>query len=483
MSGASRRWALLAVALAGAAAYVALLVSAAGGFADHDVFVMARVARDVLDGKALYAQAWDNKAPLAILFYALPVAVAPGSYPALQAWLGVWLLAGAALAWHGLGRESGGARWIAAGALLLLPLQRAEWCWASSEHAANLFVVVALVVGWRVAVRGVARAPELAAAGAATALAFNVRQNQFLFGLVPVLAVVVARRARRAEALRLLAAFCGGVAVAWALVLGLVWVATHGAPWGYVRAVFLAPASYGRSWDEVALLLVPLHQDLTLTAVFAVALVALTGPRRWFAAALGLLTVAVMLLPMRGYPHYWVQAFPAAALLGALAVEALGLPRGRRAAVQGALLACLLAAAGALTIRDLASSGERARLDAVAARIRPVVASTGGTLLAAGEMSAYLYFATGAPTAHRIFWQHWMFRSLERVLPVPLDEVLRAYAEHPPSVIALDEDTAQRVVHAPAPDEEADVPLLRSLLASGRYVEVSREGAWHVLRR
>ena len=314
------RWVGPVLAAAGAAAYIALLVSAAGGFADHDVFVMARVARDVLEGKPLYAQAWDNKAPLAILFYAIPVAIAPGSYAAIQLWLGLWLVAQAAIVWFGLGRESGASRWIAVGLLLLLPLQRAEWCWSSSEHAGNLFVVVALVVAWRVAIRRVVRLRELAAAGAAIALAFHVRQNQVLFGFVPVLAVLVACRGRWRDVVRPLAAFVAGVVLAWALVLGVVLVASHGAMGGYVRTVFLAPAAYGRSWDEAAWLVTLLRHDFTIFLVFAVALISLTGAHRWLSAALGVTTLAVMLLPMRGHPHYWVQAFPAAALLGALAV-------------------------------------------------------------------------------------------------------------------------------------------------------------------
>jgi hypothetical protein len=479
------RWVGPVLAAAGAAAYVGLLVSAAGGFADHDVFVMARVARDVLDGKALYAEAWDNKAPLAILFYAVPVSIAPGSYPAIQLWLGLWLVAQAAIVWFGLGRASGASRWIAVGLLLLLPLQRAEWCWPSSEHAGNLFVVVALVVAWRVAIRRVVRLPDLAAAGAAVALAFNVRQNQVLLGIVPVLAVLVAFRGRWRDAVRPLAAFAAGVALAWALVLGVVLVASHGALGGYVRAVFLAPAAYGRSWGEAAWLVTLLRNDLTVFLAFAVALVSLTGAHRWLSAALTVTTVAVMLLPMRGHPHYWVQAFPAAALLGALAVDALGIVPGRVAALQGAIVAGLLTVSGLFTVSDLAASGERERLDAVGAEIRSALGpdSTGGTLFAAGRLSAYLYFSTSAPTAHPIFWQDWMFGSLRSVLPMPIEEVLRGYSEQPPSVIAIDEDTVQRVLHEPAPDEEADVPLLRTLLASGQYAEVGRDNGWRILRR
>lgn len=474
-----------ALVLAGGAAYLALLASAAGGLADHDVFVMARVARDVLEGKALYADAWDNKAPLAILFYAVPVAIAPGSYVAIQLWLGVWLLVQAAILWLGMGRDSGAGRWVAIGLLLLLPLQRAEWCWASSEHAGNLFVVVVLVVAWRIAIRGVIRLPELAAAGAALALGFNVRQNQVLYAVVPALALFVASRGRWRDAVKPLAALAAGAAVAWALVILVVLVASDGSIDGYVRTVFLAPAAYGRSWDEVAFLLEPLRHDLTPFLVFAVALVALTGAQRWLAAALAVVTAAVMLLPMRGYPHYWAQAFPATALLGALAVDALGLVRSRRTALQGAILAALLSAGGLYTVYDLAASGERERLDAVAAQIRAAVGpeGSGGTLFAAGHQSAYLYFATGAEVAHPIFWQAWMYGSLIDVLPMRIEEVLQAYAERPPSVLAIDGDTLQRVLHAPAPDEELDGRLLRTLLSSRRYVEVARTEGWLVLRR
>ena len=66
---------------------------------------------------------------------------------------------------------------------------------------------------------------------------------------------------------------------------------------------------------------------------------------------------------------------------------------------------------------------------------------------------------------------------------MPIEEVLRGYSERPPSVIAIDEDTVQRVTHAPAPDEEVDVPLLRSLLSSGQYREVARDNGWRILRR
>ncbi len=183
-----------------------------------------------------------------------------------------------------------------------------------------------------------------------------------------------------------------------------------------------------------------------------------------------------MLLPMRGHP----------ALLGS-GISGSGAPRraggGRAryrrgvdvAALQGAIVAGLLSVSGIFTVSDLASSGERERLDAVGAKIRVALGpdSTGGTLFAAGHLSAYLYFSTGAPTAHPIFWQDWMFGSLRSVLPMPIEEVLRGYSERPPSVIAIDEDTVQRVTHAPAPDEEVDVPLLRSLLSSGQYREVA----------
>jgi len=213
-----------------------------------------------------------------------------------------------------------------------------------------------------------------------------------------------------------------------------------------------------------------------------VALISLTGAHRWLSAALGVTTVAVMLLPMRGHPHYWVQAFPAAALLGALAVDALGIARGRRAALQGTIAAGLLLASGTFTISELAASGERERLDEVGEQIR-VALGPGSTLFAAGHQSAYLYFSTGAAAAHPIFWQDWMFGSLRSVLPMPIEEVLRGYSEQPPAVIAIDEDTVQRVLHAPAPDEEADVPLLRSLLSSRQYLEVARENGWRILRR
>ncbi len=477
------RWHGPVLAAAAAAAYIALMVSAAAGLADHDVFVMARVARDVLDGKALYTQAWDNKAPLAILFYALPAAIGPGSYVAIQLWLGVWLVGQALVLWFGLGRESGRSRWIAVALLLLLPLQRAEWCWASSEHAGNFFVVVLLVVAWRVVNRR-ARAAELVVAGAALAVLFNVRQNQSLFGIFPVMALVVTC-ARWRDRLKPLAAFAGGFLLSWLLVLLVVFVAGDGDVRGYVHTVFLAPAAYRGGWGEVSWLLMPLRQDFTVWLIFIVALVSLTGAHRWRSAALGITTLAVMLLPMRGYPHYWVQAFPAVALLGAAAADALGIAGTRRASAQGAIVAGLLSVSGVLTVSDLAWSGERARLDEVAEQIRLVLGrgEAGGTLFAAGHQSAYLYFSTGAATVHPIYWQAWMSRSLQGVLPVPIDEVVRSHQERPPAVIAVDEVTAQRILHAPAPDEEVHIPLLRSLLAPGRYREVSRVGDWHILRR
>lgn len=50
---------------------------------DHDCFIMGAVAQRVLAGERLYEGTWDNKPPLALLWAAVPPAIAPGSYTAL----------------------------------------------------------------------------------------------------------------------------------------------------------------------------------------------------------------------------------------------------------------------------------------------------------------------------------------------------------------------------------------------------------------
>ena len=52
---------------------------------DHDCFIMGEVTQRVIKGEQLYGRAcWENKPPLALLWYAVPLEIAPGSYTALQ---------------------------------------------------------------------------------------------------------------------------------------------------------------------------------------------------------------------------------------------------------------------------------------------------------------------------------------------------------------------------------------------------------------
>lgn len=470
---------LVAVA-AGALVYCGLLAYSAGGFPDHDAFVMARVARDVLSGKALYTEAWDIKAPLALLFYAPPAWVAPGSYLALQVWLALWLLGQAALLWFGLGPRIGAARAIAPTLLLLLPLQQDQWIWASSEHAANLFVLAMLVVAWRISVDGTLRLAECAAAGAALALTANTRQGLVLLGAVPALAIAL--HAPAARRLRALGAFAAGGVAGQLAVTAVVLVATHGELAPYARAMLGAPAGYGLGWSHARWLVLSYRTDVVLFLLFVSAAIASTGRARALAASVAATTLAAVFLPLRGYPHYWVQAFPAVALLAPLAVDALGVAPSRRAAVQGLAVAGFLAAAGVIGTLELGGRDDARVMSSVARRIE-AAARPGDTLFAAGAMSAYLYFATDLGTVHPIFWQNWLRRNELPILPFPLPDVLSAYAARPPTVIALDARTESSLGAAPSQAEEPDVRLLRGLLASDAYRVAARDGGWVVLRR
>ena len=153
---------------------------------DDDCFVMGEVAQRVLAGERLYEQAWDNKPPLALLWYAAPLAVAPGSYTALQAML-FGLVAVEALVTSALLREEPAwFRILAGGLILLVPLQRPAFAWASSEDVANFFLVPVVLGSYRALRRGGMGLVGWAAIGAALALAFHGRQTAAAFALVPL---------------------------------------------------------------------------------------------------------------------------------------------------------------------------------------------------------------------------------------------------------------------------------------------------------
>ena len=479
----------------------------AGKLTDHDCFIMGEVAQRVLAGDRLYEGAWDNKPPLALFWAAAPLAIAPGSYTALQAAFFVLLAAEALLACVLLRDEPAWFRAAAGGLILLLPLQRPEYAWASSEDIHNFFVVPVVLGAYRALRRGRMHPAGWAAMGAALALACHVRQTAALFGLVPLAVALGLRSPPMTKLLRIAAMAVGGLA-AWALLVAAL-SPIMSLP-GYVQTVFLAPRQYrGHYWEAVTLLSAVRNDAAGMVIFAASALLVGAGPRpwsaaaiapapagtaspaagptvpagRWFFAAVVGAAGAAVFAPMRPFLHYWEQIAPALVLMVPAALAVLA-PRPRRFAT--AVAGLFLSANAAFTVAYLGLvrtplSDEhvlRERMDAVAGLIRRVSAP-GDSLLAVGRQSAYLAFAAGLRPATTFFWDGFW----DRLVPLSGRTVEAAGGElraAPPAILALPADG--EVPPATLAGNSLG-PILREWLTDGRYEEVGSANGWRILRR
>jgi hypothetical protein len=473
----------LAILMIAAAAAVAVITYWFSAFTivDQDPFMMGEIARRVLDGEALYRDAWDTKPPLALLFYAPAQAVAPMSYLGQQLFGALWTALQAGLAFALLAGETVLVRAIAASLVLLLPLSRTDFVWASSEDAVNLFTLALTLIAYRIARRGAWHARELAAAGALAVFAFHCRQPGVLFA-IPVGALILLGPQRGQEKIHGLVALAGGAIAGLALVLAIVLSVTDFS--SYVDAVFVVAERHvgaqleGATWVASEQVLLLRHHPYIPMALFALMLA--SGRReRLLMAGIGVVSILVVLAPLREYGHYQEQLIPLLVLSGVIAVRVLdGLSRRVAFAYGTALVVFFMLNATATAQLLRRDEGQIAQLESVVDVIEAENAKASGSVLALGRHSAYVYFRTRVAPVHKFHFQY--FLDDLSVLPQPPAEVVREILERPPTWLVVDAPTLAR--HRDAPPETPSGQLVHGLCGTRVCEEIARTANWHVFR-
>lgn len=467
-----------------AAACVPLYLASASKIVDHDVFVMGEVAQMVLEGETLYETAWDNKPPLALMSYALPLSIAPGSYRAVQLSLAALVTLQGVLIWWMLRGEQVWFRVAAAALAILLPLHAYAFVWFSSEDVANLMILPLILGSYRIVSRKDLSPGLCLAVGASLVLGFHARQTVLLFGLLPAVALLGTDRTIRDRAIAILW-MMAGASVGLGMIAALIALV---ADWqGYLQAVFIAPRTYqGHYWGAITSFFFAKDRVPVLLMLVSTVMLVWRGPYRGFFLALAGASAAVILAPMKPFYHYYGQLIPALCLMVPAAIDRLGAPKDVPLALVGVFGLILINVAltcghMGLIRTEMPSTVSRSNLDPVARAIEEE-ARPGETLFAAGQNSAYLYFATQVPAANPYFWERFLEEDLLALAPVEPDWVFDAYEEFPPDLLVLD----RRRLNAsrdPRSGEGRFEQLLSGWIGSGRYENVREVEGYSILRK
>ena len=351
---------------------------------DCDEAAYAYIGQGLAHGQVMYRDLSENKPPLGYWLYALTVAIGGANELAIRLMPLVPVLGTIALVWWVARRLRGGmAATLAAGLFALLSTDPYLFGnGANMEHFLNLFAMLGLAAFVRAWGEADLRARRgwLAAAGAAVALGFLVKQVAAVLGPVFALALLLASppagrsrvRMVLGDWLALAGGFVGPVAVAsgvlvaqgagrdaWADIVGYgsalatIKVPDPGAPSRWVRWITgnadpsgRLPPPFGRTdylvwWGTGS-------WPIWLAAVPATAGL-LVGSRRSLTPALdrvvaaGTITAGVeVVLPGLFWQHYYLLPTPWLALVVALATVDAG--RALLAAVRGRQFGRVLAA-------------------------------------------------------------------------------------------------------------------------------------------
>jgi hypothetical protein len=281
---------------------------------------------------------------------------------------------------------------------------------------------------------------------------------------------------RKLEGLGLLAL---GALAAWAAVIALVFAV--GDVRGYFYTVFVAPRRYaGQPRGLIELVSEFRNSWTTFVILGAMGWLAVVPRVRWFAAAVGLATLAATVAPMRAHFHYWEQVTPGLVLLVYLAGRELE-PSRKALWALAMLPAFVLGNVGwtlAKCVTDRSTARAASAAHAIDSQARP-----GDRLFVGGHYSGTIYFFTRTEPANTYFWEYYLY-GVADVLPTPIETVLAQYREHPPELLVLGNDILGRV-HAPAsPDDNAAVKLIRSWFEERSYcpLELPAAAPWNVWR-
>jgi hypothetical protein len=411
-----------------------------------DPYVYGQVAKELLAGKRLYATTWQDKPPLAFVFYAVPQLFAPRSYAASVIWLSLCLVV-QAMMFRWVFRSTRLGAFSCLAFILLFPMRSPDNIWPSTEHFSNLFIAANLLIAFFI-FRGQKASNGLAiAAGALSCLGFHVRQTALFSGLLPVLGTLLAKQPAKSKATSI-AVMAGAGLVCWGLVLGFV--AAVGDLHGYFYTVFVYPRLYAAGGPPGSLpsLLSRMQESLPLLAALCLGLTA--GKKyQWLAVAACVVGFFSCILPQRNFEHYWLNLMPYIALM--VGVAMLESPAGQ-GKINVAVAAWLLAFGIFWTVmRLMAVSLHPTELAYERiANVTDRTAPPGATLLVVGAPPCQaIQFASKLPAANTYFFDVQFTPPWCDMLPRSLTEIFTEYEANPPGVIDIEKNLLAQVQAKP----------------------------------
>jgi hypothetical protein len=450
---------------------------------DPDPFVYAQLAKEVLSGRRLYTEAWQDKPPLVVVAYGLPQLIAPRSYGAIAFFAGMCISLTAA-AYAFFFRRTAAAVWGTVLFLSLFPMTYWAYIWPSTETFSNVFVAGNLLLAWEIHRSKRSTIAQCLAVGALTCLAFHVRQNTLFSVLIPALALWQSQEPLPRKIVAL-AAIAIGAAAAWVAILGLV--AWLGDLKMYFWTVFIYPRSFaavGNSWDMWLL-----WGRLWLTSLpyIAALFAGLAWSRRrdlWFVMATVAVAVYSVSCPMRDHAHYWVGSFPYVALLIGIAIERMCQLDIRVGWTLASSLAVALVPAIAMQLYIISGLNTFEEFAAIAATVDRL-APPDGTLLVCGRgQSEAIQFASRLSPANTYEWMFQLNEPWAGILPIPVDEITAQYMAKPPDAIVMLADILKAVsVDPELPNLTGDLRLVRTLVKGYEYRIVAEQGSYVVALR
>lgn len=497
---------------------LAAYVIGSGKIVDHDAFVMGDVAQRVAGGAALYSEAWDNKPPLALMFYFPAQWLAPGNYLVQQVFTFFWTAGFAIVAFFLLRGEKRWIRLTVTTIILWMPLTRGGFIWGGSEDVVNGFSIILALAGYRICRDGKISPGMWLVSGMAAIWAFHARQTGILFLGLPILALLSSPELRR-EKWRSASALAFGSGIAFLVMIALMLVVSD---WqSYLDALFNRALKYGGVTTNIpavenasvaaasppsgGFLSAFIERVLSQTHVIRnvlvfhfsalgsdlllfIPLLAIFIGKNWqwrlFMAALLIISLLAVLLPMKQFSHYHQQLIPAFAVGTLLILRRL--QDVSPAAVRWVALPLLLVIFLKLSVTTTAladDDGEQAAMNGVVQLIESESAKD-ATLFAAGHNSAYIYYRSKLSPIHKIHWEHF-FGWLAIYLPVNVDTVMAEINAAPPDWVILDQSVAREYWQSPMGEfskRNRLESLLGSLNASYDYQLRKHVDRWRIFR-
>jgi hypothetical protein len=443
IAGRSQRgalWGICFVAIFAVIFIAAALIyrAATSAILDGDPFLYGQVAKEMLAGKRLYTETWQDKPPLAFFIYAIPQWLGYRSYSALGFLQGIWIAAEGLIFFAAFRRELPAA--LACVAFCIFsPMIAPDTLWPSTEHFSNPFIAALILIAYRIYRDKRFSIAQCVLLGVIMAIAFNIRQNAAVAGLLVIAAIAICpapiqRKIAGASAMAISAAIVFGI------VLLIVW--RIGDLHGYFYTVFRYPMLYARGNSSAGTLPIPSGQSaLTLVVILAILIYpAMRGPDRAFLAMALVLGILICLMPKKPFLHYWANLLPFLTLGVGLSMQALASESIR---TRWAIFAAIFAAGlGQTAIQFHKLSGQPPYwVFAQVAETTDQIAPPGSTLLVVAPMAgASIDFASTLPAANTYWVLFQLTPPWGDCLPVPPATIMDQYLQHPPDVIVIEKD-------------------------------------------